>query len=318
MKKITVLDTSICTENMGDKIIMDSAKEEIINIFQDAFYVHIPTHDIISKPSYRHAMSSDYRLVCGTNLLSSNMNKYNQWKINIKDSFYINDVILLGVGWWQYQTKPNLYTKTLLKRVLSKDKMHSVRDSYTEKMLKSIGIENVINTSCPTMWKLTPEHCSEIPTQKAKKVVVTLTDYNKNEIIDSQMMQTIFNNYETVYFWIQAWDDYDYINKIVKHQKVEFVSPTLKALDSILSSDEEVDYIGTRLHAGIRALKHKRRSIIIGIDNRATEKAKDFNLTVLDREKIDQLEKLIQTPFETQIKIPVENIAKWKSQFITK
>ena len=49
---------------------------------------------------------------------------------------------------------------------------------------------------------------------------------------------------------------------------------------------ENIDYVGTRLHAGIRALQHKKRTIIIGIDNRAIEKAKDFNLTVIDRKNI--------------------------------
>ena len=87
MKKISILDTSICTENIGDKIIMDFAMKEIEKEFGNSFYVHIPTHDVIWKNSYRHVKTSDHAIACGTNMLSSNMNRYNQWKINLKDSF---------------------------------------------------------------------------------------------------------------------------------------------------------------------------------------------------------------------------------------
>ena len=47
---------------------------------------------------------------------------------------------------------------------------HSVRDSYTKKMLNSIGINNVVNTSCPTVWNITPDHLATIPDTKAKYV----------------------------------------------------------------------------------------------------------------------------------------------------
>ena len=44
-----------------------------------------------------------------------------------------------------------------------------------------------------------------------------------------------------------------------------------------------VDYVGTRLHAGIFALNHKVRSIIVAVDNRAIEIAKDTNLPIVRR-----------------------------------
>ena len=64
--------------------------------------------------------------------------------------------------------------------ILDSTYLHSVRDSYTEKKLKQIGIDNVINTSCPTMWRLTEEFCSHIPCKKQDTVVTTITDYRKN------------------------------------------------------------------------------------------------------------------------------------------
>lgn len=317
MRKISILDTSICTENIGDKIIMDSAANEISNIFKDSFYVNIPTHEKISSNSYYHIRNSQYTIACGTNMLSSNMLKYNQWKVNIIDSIFVKDVILLGVGWWQYQKKPDKYTSVLLRRMLSKEGLHSVRDNYTKEMLNSIGINNVINTSCPTMWKLSEEHCREIPEDKAENVLITLTDYNKDVVLDSTFLDIVFEHYETVYFWVQSADDLGYVESLQTKspKKLKIVPPTIQALDNILSSDISLDYIGTRLHAGIRALQNKRRTIILGIDNRALEKSKDFNLVVLKRENIAELSKLLNSKFETKINLPSENIKKWKSQF---
>ena len=56
------------------------------------------------------------------------------------------------------------------------------------------------------------------------------------------------------------------------------MSPTLEAFDNLLESEIDLDYIGTRLHAGIRAIQKKRRSIIIGVDNRALEMQKTLIL----------------------------------------
>jgi hypothetical protein len=69
------------------------------------------------------------------------------------------------------------------------------------------------------------------------------------------------------------------------------------------------------LHAGIRSLQMKRRSIIIGVDNRAIEKRRDFGIEVVDRGDFDRLKVLINEPFSTKINLKNENIAHWKSQF---
>ena len=53
-----------------------------------------------------------------------------------------------------------------------------------------MGIQNVLNTGCPTMWRLTPEYCATIPTQKAKNVVFTLSGQPKyqNMKCDQQLI----------------------------------------------------------------------------------------------------------------------------------
>jgi len=313
--KVTLFDTSVCTENLGDYIIMDAVRDHIDETFPSAMILHAATHDKISKPAYSIVKQSDFAFVGGTNLLSSNMNSYNQWKINLIDSFFLSDVVLMGVGWWQYQKDPNFYTRYLLKSVLSQNILHSVRDSYAESMLKKAGLSNVINTSCATMWRLDEGHCEKIPKNIADNVVTTLTDYNKDSKSDLELIMLLKKYYKKVYIWPQGSGDIEYINKLDISRFVEVLPPKLDAYNSILENEESLDFVGTRLHAGVRALQYKRRTIILGIDNRAFEKAKDFNITVCPRDDLDRLKRLICSSFPTEIKLPIENIARWKNQF---
>lgn len=316
MKKITIFDTSIVSENIGDFIIMDSVNRELKELFKNDMIFYSLTHDKISKATYRLTKISNYSFIGGTNLLSSNMNDYNQWKINLIDSFYLKNLILMGVGWWQYQDKPNFYTSMLFKKVLNKELLHSVRDSQTENMLKSIGITNIINTGCMTMWKLTKKHCENIPKEKAENVVFTLTDYNKDVEKDQILIDILTKNYMKIYFWPQGSEDLDYLKSLNNINNIEILGGNLFSYDALLEDlNLSLDFIGTRLHAGIRALQKSRRTIILGIDNRAEEKSKDFNLKVLSRININQLEDILKNDFSTEIKIKENNINKWKAQF---
>ncbi|MUV37169.1 hypothetical protein JNUCC1_00975 [Lentibacillus sp. JNUCC-1] len=101
MKKISILDTSVATKNIGDEIIVDSVKKEILKIFnRKSMFFNIPTHEIISRHSRRIIKESNYSFVAGTNLLSSKQNiiKANQWNINFYDAMKFDNVILMGLG----------------------------------------------------------------------------------------------------------------------------------------------------------------------------------------------------------------------------
>lgn len=314
MNRITVFDTSVCTENIGDEIIMDCVKKQLRDMFPKTMFLRVPTHEKITRISYLRMEKNKVGFVGGTNLLASNMRyPINQWNIHIWNTRYLNDVVLMGVGSQNYGDKINLYTKLLYKKALSMNYLHSVRDSYTEKILKKIGIDNVINTGCPTLWSLTEEHCKDIPKMKSKNVICTFTDYNKDIERDKELANILFNNYERVYCWIQGSRDLEYISSI--SDKFILVEPHLEEYDKILNSDIELDYVGTRLHAGIRAMQKGRRSIILSIDNRAREMGKDYNLNIIEREDIDKLEEYINSNFKTDIKLNLENINKWKNQF---
>lgn len=313
--KITLFDTSVCTENLGDFIIMDAVRDHINEIFPNAMVLNTATHEKISKPTYKMLRHSDISFVGGSNLISSNMNSYNQWKINIADAFFLKDILLLGVGWWQYQKDPNFYTRQLLNSVLNKELLHSVRDSYAEEMLKKAGFSNVINTSCATMWRLNEEHCNSIPNDKAEEVVTTLTDYNKDKKNDYELINLLNKQYKKVYIWPQGSGDIEYIRELDIEQFVTILPPKLESFNKLLKTSKSLDFVGTRLHAGVRALQHKRRTIILGIDNRAFEKAKDFKISVCPRDDLTKLKCMINSKFVTNIVLPTKNIERWKSQF---
>ena len=165
------------------------------------------------------------------------------------------------------------------------------------------------------MWNLTPQFCSSIPREKAKDVVATITDYRQDKASDRIMFEILQRCYENIYVWIQGKRDEEYIRSLHLSDKVILIPRSLEAYESILTRGN-IDYVGTRLHAGIYALNHRIRSIIIAVDNRAIEIARDTNLPIVLRENIQRnLEEFIKSSFSTEVKINSENINRFKRQF---
>lgn len=94
-----------------------------------------------------------------------------------------------------------------------------------------------------------------------------------------------------------------------------YVNPSVAALDAVLTSDLDVDYVGNRLHAGVRALQRGRRTIIVEIDNRAHEMGGDFGLATVGRTDFARLEHMITAPLEIAVGTADTAIDRWKSQF---
>lgn len=317
MKKISIFDTTISNHNLGNQIIMDDVYVNLFEIFPSDFFYKLPSMEITSYTK-GFLKESDIAFFGGTNVLTGRMEKYKQWGLSVLNVFSIKNVVLMGCGWWQYQDKKvSLYTKFLLKKTLSKKYLHSVRDSYTQNKLREIGISNVLNTGCPTLWSLTKEHCKKIKKNKSKNVVCTITDYKPDIHRDDFLFSTLCKNYEKLFLFIQGSGDLEYFYKNFKDKyggQIEIVNPNIESFDSILSRGD-VDYIGTRLHAGIRAMQRTVRSIIIGVDNRATEMSRDFNIPFVSEKKLRDLTSMINSDFETIVNLPMVDIEKWKSQF---
>ena len=316
-KQIIIFDTSIGTHNLGDFIIMRYCGSILHELYENHQCVEISTHMIPSEEQEQIVKKTKYKFVCGTNLLTSHIEKWWNWRLpdGLRRKFAYRNAILLGVGWGNYQDECSEYSKMIYHCILNPKVIHSVRDQYTEDKLKQAGITNVVNTGCPTMWRLTPQFCSAIPIKKAKDVITTITDYRRDKDKDNQMLEILSRNYEHVYLWIQGSKDEEYLSTLNLPDNLIIIPESLEAYESYLKRGQ-VDYVGTRLHAGIFALNHHIRSIIIAVDNRAIEIAKDTNLPIILREKIEEtLEKQIISDFSTNIHLKQENIDLFKEQF---
>ena len=106
----------------------------------------------------------------------------------------------------------------------------------------------------------------------------------------------------------------DSFNRFSNTENIEIIPPNKDAYEHILNT-VNLDYIGTRLHGGVYAMRHKKRAIIIAIDERAEEINKKNKLNCLLIDEMDKLEDMINSEFETKIVMPFEEINRWKAQF---
>lgn len=129
------------------------------------------------------------------------------------------------------------------------------------------------------------------------------------------MINVLLENFDKVYVWLQGLNDFEYLQKIANIDVLNIIPRNIEAYTKILD-EGDIDYVGTRLHAGIHALNRKVRSLILAVDNRATEMGHDFNLPVVQRNiSSEQLKKLIMEDRETKVIIDEKAIDKWKAQF---
>lgn len=324
MKNIVLFDPSIRSLNMGDHIIMNSAEKVISNITKNQFIIKAATHAPIvtfyqntsHNPRIKLYDDAKYKFICGSNLLWRNLCVPRPtFNVNHFNSRPYNGSVLLGVGTHHKNKKLNLYTRTLYNKILSKDFIHSVRDNETKELVESMGFK-AINTGCPTMWGFTEEFCSVIPTKKADNVIFTLTDYSRNIEQDQKMIDILVKSYSKVYYWVQGIYDLEYLKEFDNTEKIIIVSPPLEEFSKILSTDD-IEYVGTRLHAGMFAMQHKKRAVIISIDNRVESMKATYGLNSVYRNNIEDVEDMINSEFETKININEKNINDWLSQFET-
>ena len=303
------------SENSGDWVIMAACDEACRDMFGSKELQHVATHYYSEELEH---LSGRVKLLCGTNILYTHMADQKQWALP-HDLRSFDHVCLLGVGMSDIGVDDciDAYTKAFYKTVLDGELFHSVRDEMTRQRLLDIGITNVLNTACPTMWSLTPEVQANIPVQKASCVLTSITDYSFSPERDLEMLKILGREYEKVTIWVQGSHDIDWcLDKIVDLSSYEVVGPNIEDLDRVLKRSD-LDYVGTRLHAGIRCLNRGHRSLIIAVDNRARQIGADTGLPVLEREELSsgKLEEWINHPVPSDIRLPWDAINQWKDQF---
>src|SRR5699024_2557195 len=125
------------------------------------------------------------------------------------------------------------------------------------------------------------------------------------------------SHYEKVYVWIQSISDLGYLKELVdltQPNNISIIPPSLEAYKQHLDATR-VDYVGTRLHAGIFAMQHGVRSLVIGIDNRAREIGRDINLYVIERTSIEDIHRFINGDTKGDLNVPISKVEEWKKQF---
>lgn len=322
MNRILLLDTGIASFNRGDDIIMECTRRELAPLLENNFELTLPTHVspfhwyqvLRNSNAFRTYAESQLKFVGGSNLLVPNLlTHYAQWNVNIFNYQALKGSILVGVGAGVgAENGSNCYTRYIYQHMLSQKYIHSVRDERSKVYLEGLGIK-AINTGCVTMWMLTPEHCSQIPTEKSDTVVFTLTEYCRDSN-DQFFVDTLLKNYNHIFFWPQGLGDYEYFKTLKNIDGIHVLQASKDAFDCFLT-DNDTDYVGTRLHGGIYAMRHKRRAIIIAIDERTRAINERNHLNCIEKANICRLDAMINSVMKTEIVMPFDKIKLWKSQF---
>lgn len=323
MNKIVLFNPAGGTLNSGDFIIEKYIKEEMYFLLSNAIVADIGTHLPISH-SYQNIRKNitrracdeaTYKFLCGSSMIKTSLLRISpDWSLNLSSIPYYRNSIAIGIGMGRNSSFYDPYTRYIYKNIFSKEYIHSTRDEKTKIFLENNGFK-AINTGCPTLWGLTDDLCKQIPCQRKKKVIFTLT-YNNPSPDDKLLIDILSSEYEELYFWVQGYGDLDYLKTLTDINKIHIIGHSLSAYENVLENETDYDYVGTRLHAGIFAIRHKVRSIIITIDNRAEDMKETYNLPVISRNQIkDKLKSFINSSFETSIRIPNDKIEIWKEQF---
>ncbi|MGO3035322.1 polysaccharide pyruvyl transferase family protein [Corynebacterium variabile] len=317
-----IFNTAVGSLNVGDYIISEAVHREIYPMFSDSFIVEFPTHTPVMHAyqsfrrngQVRYADSCTTKIAAGTNLLAYDaLRPWPNWNMNILNARAYKGVVLAGVGSAPSGNRMNRYTKFLYQSILSHDHVHSVRDERTADLLRDLGFQ-AENTGCVTLWGFTEEKCRQIPEGKPDRVVFTLTDYARDPEKDQALIDTLEVEYDEIYFWPQGAQDAEYIRSL-RTSSVREIAPQLDAYRTLLTSGN-IDFVGTRLHAGIFAMQHNVRALILVVDNRARDMRDSYHLNTLERDDIHLLSGMINSDNPTKLNIDLEKIGRWKSQFV--
>lgn len=313
---VTIFDPSSGSGNLGDQIILESCVKEILRVAPESFFFRVSLHQPLTKKIRARIAQSDLVVVAGSNMLNTRFNhqlSLTRWRLSLRDSFDINEAILMGAGWNRATDWINPIGSYILRRGLSSEGPHSVRDHLTLEKAGRIGLGNVLNTSCPTLWHVgREEHSFVLPKSIGKSAVTTLTFNEKAPQKDKYMLNFLADRFRKVYFWPQGIGDLEYFQSLDLLGDFEALPGTLEAYDALLQEHSEIVYVGTRLHGGIRALQKRRLALIVSVDHRAPGVAQSAGIAILERSDIERLPEMIELLTYPNVKVPKEEILQWQ------
>ncbi len=313
--KIALLDPSMDNQlNLGDQILSQDARWAILNAYPDARVYRFPATQRLTAKQYQSIRLCDRVFVCGGIMLNSHMDDQCHWALTLRDIFKLKPVTLLGVAWQCEKQGANLYTRSLLRGILGDDLQHAVRDEYTKYRLQQIGIKNVINTSCPSFWNHSAQTQLHIPKRKSKDVVFTLDWQRQDPATDGRILRLLSQQYRRLYYWPQGIRDHRYLDQI-SEEPIMLIDDNLKHLDQLFEEHDDIDYVGMRIEAGIRAIQKRKRAVLLDVDGSAHEFGQPIRLKVISRQDTTALRAWIGSSHRTRITPPQHAISAWLNQF---
>lgn len=306
------IDPSIETGNGGDLIIAQAVGGELRELVPSGEIHPLPSRRPWTREERKLAQGCDLFVVGGTNLLTSHPHKYRQWEYGLRDAVLLRHrCILFGVGWWQYQDPPDVLARAMLRSALLPGVEHGARDSYTVGQLQHSGIE-AVNISCPTLWDAPPSGTTR--NQFRGPVVATLTDYMRDPERDEHLLKALRARTDELHVWPQGSEDVDYVTEL--GFAGQLVDSDLSTFDDLLANPG-MEYVGTRLHAGIRALAAGVPAVVVAIDNRAAEIARDVQLWSIARTDLNGLDRYLDELSSWGLVLPTDAIATFRRDLAT-
>lgn len=307
--QIAILDPSLATDNLGDEVIYQAVESLLFDLFPNAWFHRIATHEAMSNRSHKVLREAERIFVAGSNLLPPDGG---QWRITLSDSMFIEGLVVIGAGWQHDTTKLSREASKIIGRSFHRTALHAVRDAPAAENLKAVGLR-AVNATCPTLWRLDAEATARIPATKAPEAVVAVTAYRNQPEADAAFLKLVTERYRTVWFYPQMADDIAHIERL-GFGHLKRIRASTDAYTRFLA-ENDVDYIGSRLHGGIRALQTGKRSLILEVDNRARDIAAHTGLPSARLTDLAAIGDWIDRPAPTVLHLPEADIAAWKAQF---
>lgn len=329
MSYIALLDPALMNHqgqlstNLGDLIIYESVSKILTALFPKMEIVRIASHVALDVKQQKMVNEAEFAFVGGTNIFLSDYNTFRLLKL--KDSSFllwlnpgIKNLIFLGVGWGNGYGDPITWkTKIFYDKILHKDYIQSARDNYSAQKISPI--RHCLNTSCPTLWELNGFETNRTKGNQTE-CLFTLTDYSKNVVHDTTLIQICLDHFDKLSFFPQGLLDKNYIESLAIYQKnkekITILPHNIAAYNEYVSQNEDFVFVGTRLHGGIKCMQAGKSTLIIGVDNRALEISKDIGLSVVMRNDYNGIRAWLRgEKLFGKLHIPEDNIQTWKKQF---
>ena len=315
-----LLDTSIASDNIGDEIIMEAVRRETRRLAPHAYWTTSSTHDGLGPFGRGQVERADWVILGGTNGLYSRFQGEGMvsWTLRGEElSLLKGKLVLWGVGAQGRGESLDPRQGNLLGSLLADAVPHGVRDRSAQLLLEKLG-KNSTWVGCPTLWTQAGREIGS--PERPGTVCLALTAHRPNRLKDRELLGQLRRVYHRFCFWPQQPRDLDYFRALMGPEEakaVEVLPPNLEALDEFLRTTD-ADYVGTRVHGGIRAIAHGRWSVLLGIDHRAEEVGGSVGIPVLPREAVGELGNLLARHEPYRIELPAEALQRFREFWQTR